>query len=331
MFVKKIVALFFTIAFVLLATIMAGDIDFFMSIGSALLIIGTTIAMSFIAFRPSEIIKSLFGKTHSGLNQTTANFLGNSSVLAGAMGSFIGLILMLAFLHRPQDLGPGIAHASLYLIYGFILKFIVDSFRITSITDKVPAVESMEKIGISRGLAVLGIILFIVIICFVIGGSLYLFISPASLIICFCGGLAATFVKNSFEDIINSLKGGFGGIYSTVEEAKSAVWVTSNMYNRFIAFGFIGIMIGLYSMFVNLDNPDKLGPGMALALISFFYALIIALIVLAFGTAARRQVNWFGEDEKPKLFISPVASGLFALGLVLVSFEIIIVSFIGSK
>ncbi len=331
MFSKKIVALFFTLAFVVLATFMTGNIFLFISFPAAMFVIGATVAMSFIALnvaiRPSEIFKSLFRQTTCSLNQTTVDFFGNSFILVGAIGTFIGLILMLAVLDNPDKLIPGFGMASLTLIYGFILKFIVDSFRITSIPDKVPAVESMEKIGISRGLAVLGIISFTFIISFPILSSLSLFINLPSGI-CIYGGLAAIFITNSFQDITNSLKGGFGGIYSTVEEAKNAVRVTSNMYNRFMAFGFIGIMIGLLLMFAHIDDPDKFGPGMAMALISFFYAIIIALIVLAFGTAARRQVNWFGEDEKPELFISPAASGLFALGIFLVSFAVMLVSFV---
>ncbi len=42
------------------------------------------------------------------------------------------------------------------------------------------------------------------------------------------------------------------------------------------AFGMLGTLIGLIQMLKNLDNPDALGPGMAVALITTFYGSFIA-------------------------------------------------------
>ena len=150
-------------------------------------------------------------------------------------------------------------------------------------------------------------------------------------IITFFGGFAAVLVSNSLQDVLDSFKGGLGGIYKTVDEAKKAVRVTSSMYNNFIGFGFIGMMIGIMVMFINVEDPDRFGPGMAIALISFFYAVFIALVVLAFSTAARRQLIWYGEDEKPRLFMSPGASGLFALAIVLMAFAVLMGAFQASQ
>ncbi|MFA5536013.1 MAG: MotA/TolQ/ExbB proton channel family protein [Bacillota bacterium] len=46
------------------------------------------------------------------------------------------------------------------------------------------------------------------------------------------------------------------------------------------AFGMIGTLIGLIGMLANLDDPSKLGPGMAVALITTFYGAIMANLVL---------------------------------------------------
>ena len=45
------------------------------------------------------------------------------------------------------------------------------------------------------------------------------------------------------------------------------------------AWGMIGTLIGLILMLASLDDPDKLGPGMALALITTFYGSIMANLV----------------------------------------------------
>ncbi|MDD4569153.1 MAG: motility protein A [Tepidanaerobacteraceae bacterium] len=42
------------------------------------------------------------------------------------------------------------------------------------------------------------------------------------------------------------------------------------------AFGLIGTIIGLINMLKNLDNPELIGPGMAVALITTFYGSLIA-------------------------------------------------------
>lgn len=45
------------------------------------------------------------------------------------------------------------------------------------------------------------------------------------------------------------------------------------------AFGMIGTLIGLILMLKNLNDPDMLGPGMALALITTFYGALIANLI----------------------------------------------------
>ena len=42
------------------------------------------------------------------------------------------------------------------------------------------------------------------------------------------------------------------------------------------AFGMLGTLIGLITMLGNLSNPDALGPGMAVALVTTFYGSLIA-------------------------------------------------------
>ncbi|NLU09524.1 MAG: motility protein A, partial [Tepidanaerobacter acetatoxydans] len=42
------------------------------------------------------------------------------------------------------------------------------------------------------------------------------------------------------------------------------------------AFGLIGTIIGLINMLKNLDNPELIGPGMAVALVTTFYGSLVA-------------------------------------------------------
>ena len=45
--------------------------------------------------------------------------------------------------------------------------------------------------------------------------------------------------------------------------------------------GMIGTVIGLVQMFANMDDPAKIGPGMALALLTTLYGLVLANLVAA--------------------------------------------------
>lgn len=46
------------------------------------------------------------------------------------------------------------------------------------------------------------------------------------------------------------------------------------------AFGMIGTLIGLVAMLGSLDDPDAIGPGMAVALLTTFYGVLMANLVL---------------------------------------------------
>ncbi len=46
------------------------------------------------------------------------------------------------------------------------------------------------------------------------------------------------------------------------------------------AFGMIGTLIGLIQMLSDLDDPDAIGPGMAVALLTTFYGALLANLVL---------------------------------------------------
>lgn len=58
------------------------------------------------------------------------------------------------------------------------------------------------------------------------------------------------------------------------------------------AFGMIGTLIGLIQMMQNLDDPRKIGAGMAVALITTFYGALLAnLVLLPIATKAKSQVQ----------------------------------------
>ncbi|MFG1490149.1 MotA/TolQ/ExbB proton channel family protein, partial [Oceanospirillum sp. HFRX-1_2] len=53
-----------------------------------------------------------------------------------------------------------------------------------------------------------------------------------------------------------------------------------NMASSAPAFGMIGTLVGLVQMLNNLDDPSKLGPGMAVALLTTLYGSLIAQLMM---------------------------------------------------
>ena len=65
----------------------------------------------------------------------------------------------------------------------------------------------------------------------------------------------------------------------TMERKSLAEKVFRSLGDLAPAFGMIGTLIGLIAMLNNLDDPTKLGPGMALALITTFYGSLLAQLI----------------------------------------------------
>lgn len=73
------------------------------------------------------------------------------------------------------------------------------------------------------------------------------------------------------------------------------------------ALGLVGTYVGLIPMLTNLEDPNSLGPMMALELVSSFYGGFLANII--FGPLAKRLKNMSKEEaERRELLIEGLAS-----------------------
>ncbi len=60
------------------------------------------------------------------------------------------------------------------------------------------------------------------------------------------------------------------------------------------AFGMIGTLIGLINMLLALDDPDTLGPSMAVAMITTFYGCVMANL---FFTPLAKKLKYMSDEE----------------------------------
>jgi chemotaxis protein MotA len=74
------------------------------------------------------------------------------------------------------------------------------------------------------------------------------------------------------------------------------------------AFGMIATLLGLILMLGNLDNPDTIGPSMAVALIGTLYGAVMANLVCI---PLSEKLNYLSEEEK--LVKEVVVRGVLAI------------------
>jgi flagellar motor component MotA len=101
------------------------------------------------------------------------------------------------------------------------------------------------------------------------GGTFFLMIAahgPAGPFTYICGGLQRLMGLGSPDPWGSS-------------ERKMAVQVARSGGRSAILLGGVGGLIGLIQMLINMDDPTHIGPAMAVALLSCFYAVLLNLFI----------------------------------------------------
>ncbi len=70
-------------------------------------------------------------------------------------------------------------------------------------------------------------------------------------------------------------------IDSEIERHKRSAGITRRASEVAPAMGLIGTLVGLVQMLADLENPETIGPAMAVALLTTFYGAILGTIVMA--------------------------------------------------
>lgn len=96
-------------------------------------------------------------------------------------------------------------------------------------------------------------------------------------------------------------------IQATVNRHGKAVGILRKAAEVSPAMGLIGTLIGLVQMLGRLDDPAAIGPGMAVALITTFYGVILANMVFA-PLAAKLERNSAEETMVLQLYMLGVVS-----------------------
>lgn len=90
-----------------------------------------------------------------------------------------------------------------------------------------------------------------------------------------------------------------------IERLEDANKLFNFMGNAAPGMGMVGTIIGLVSMFAHMDDPKKIGPGMAVALLTTLYGAVMANVV-ALPIADKLQIKALEENINFTLIIDGV-------------------------
>jgi len=127
---------------------------------------------------------------------------------------------------------------------------------------------------------VVGLILFGIML----GSPLVIFFDPTSVLISGGGTLALLTATHGFRESMDAIVGGLRGMFTKadglgIETHEHNAHIAQTGGTLCISMGVTGASIGLIQMLTNLADPSAIGPAMAVALLTSFYAVVLNLVL----------------------------------------------------
>ncbi|MGB0590665.1 MAG: MotA/TolQ/ExbB proton channel family protein [Myxococcota bacterium] len=126
--------------------------------------------------------------------------------------------------------------------------------------------------------AVVGLALIVAAMS-VSGLSIASFFSASALLIVIGGGLLYTFAHHGALNFFHAM--GVGDPATSASALKQQMCVLQSARNAFCGAAVVGYLIGLISMLHSMDDPSRIGPAMAVTLLTVFYGLFVSELVIA--------------------------------------------------
>ena len=157
-------------------------------------------------------------------------------------------------------------------------------------------------------------------------GSVLNFFDPASALFVIGGSLFFSLAYHSKKSVIAAFRTAFGRDTIPETDAQAHIVVLSSVRVITSASGVLGSLIGLVKMLANMDDPKSIGPAMAVALLTLFYAVLIAELVIApLIGRLRNRTEPNGQNPKSSMTVSTVT--IAAIPMTLIAFFIMLNSF----
>ncbi|MFH1566573.1 MAG: MotA/TolQ/ExbB proton channel family protein [Gemmatimonadota bacterium] len=165
---------------------------------------------------------------------------------------------------------------------------------------------------------IVGIVLCILVMMVGIGSNLSAMIDIPSLIIVLGGTFGMLLLGGS--PLVLMLRS-IVSVPAAEPEARAAArgWRMARIYA--LASGILGDVIGWVIMLKNVDDPAAIGPGMAIALLTSFYGILLAF-VLCLPCQANIEKSYVSEGDGSAV-VTGVLSILYTTFMVISAFAIL--------
>ena len=134
----------------------------------------------------------------------------------------------------------------------------------------------------------------------------------------------------SIREVMDAIGAALGSGPIAAEETRQHTSVLQTIRMAAAGSGIIGTFIGLIQMLSHMENPSKIGPAMAVALLTFLYGVSISEMVIGpwINRLQRRTVatgDDSGKTASPHtaLHVTGILSCLFAFSIMLASFSFV--------
>ena len=111
-------------------------------------------------------------------------------------------------------------------------------------------------------------------------GSVRAFIDIPSVLIVFVTGFCLAFAAHGFLRVLSALVAGFSPTKVTDEDSARDALILQTLRNTICAAAVVGYIIGLIQMLSNMADPSRIGPAMAVALLTSLYAVLFGELIL---------------------------------------------------
>jgi flagellar motor component MotA len=135
---------------------------------------------------------------------------------------------------------------------------------------------------------ILGLLLVtsLLVSAILLGSPLIIFFNTVSVIIIVLGTLSVTMAAHGIDGVLKYLLGGMSRLLLpanatpwSAQECTQAVHVARSAGTSAILLAGCGGLIGVIQMLQQMDDPTKIGPAMAVALLTSFYAVLGNLLI----------------------------------------------------
>ncbi len=286
-----------------------------------------SLAAAIVAAGKSEAIPPGVALQH----RETLQGLRSLLCTCGAVGSIIGMVQMLNHLSDFNTFHVALALVITTGLYALILSELlvapmINSFQVldpdpgegTPVKSTKPVLSLLLVLG---GFLFLGLVMWL-------GRAWAAFLDTTAFILVFGGGLGCWLTQYR-SGVFRAFRLAWNPAAGETQDMTEAYQVLRTGRDLFLMTGGVGFFMGTMGVFQNLNDPSKIGPSMAIALLSLFYSLYLGLLICAplmhrvgakLGTHATPPPALVHRWLQTNGTMAPIVTTSMQLGFVLLSF-----------